>query len=128
RVDLAHVARVEPSVGLDRLRGGFRIVEVALHDLWPARQDLPIRADSDLRTGNWLAHGSQLHRAGAIGTEYRRSLGKSVAFVNGQARGPEEPGDLRRQGRAPRDEALDTPTGSFPQLREHEAIRELLAE
>src|SRR6202044_2823365 len=47
-VEIAQVAGVQPAVIVDRLRGGLRIVEVALHDTVTANQHFAVLADAHL--------------------------------------------------------------------------------
>src|SRR3954454_13360864 len=47
-VERADVAGVQPAVGVDRGRGGLRVVEVPEHDVGPAEQQFAVVADARL--------------------------------------------------------------------------------
>ena len=91
-VEPADVAGVQPAVGVDGLRGGRRILEVALHDVVTPQQHLPVLArlqgaarvvgQAQLRTGG-RTPGCRRDRLEVIepvaARAHRRSLGKTVA-------------------------------------------------
>ena len=56
RVEHADVAGVEPAVRVDRLGGGLRLLEVALHHVGPAGQDLAVGGDLHLDALDGQAH------------------------------------------------------------------------
>ena len=70
-VQLPDVTGVEPAVRIDRLAGRLRLVEVPLHDVRAAHQDLPIRGDLDLDPGDGPAHGAEAERVERVGSHDR---------------------------------------------------------
>src|SRR6201999_4241410 len=61
RVERADVAGLEPAVGGEDLLRSLRLVEVAAHDVGPARLDLAVHGDSHFD----VAYGTA-HRADAV--------------------------------------------------------------
>src|SRR5215210_4427149 len=56
-VERADVAGVQPAVGVDRLRGGFIVVEVAEHHVVATKQELPGFAVGRVDPGLHPGHG-----------------------------------------------------------------------
>src|SRR5574338_178783 len=122
-VELADVAGVEPAIGIDdpgRLR---LIVQIALHDLRPARQDLPrLAVDADLGLGYRPPDRSELELGGAVDGEQGRRLGQAVALQDQHAHGVEELADLPAQRGAAGDEVAHPPAGALADAVEDEPI------
>src|SRR6185436_5151098 len=121
-VDDPYVAGVEPALGIDGLRRVLRLVEVALHDVRAAGQDLPVRGDPHLDAVERLAHRARLQVVGAVAGDHRAGLGEAVALEDDQAGGPEELRDLPGQGGAAGDEQPEPPAGARLDLGEHELL------
>jgi hypothetical protein len=79
--ELAEVAGVEPTVGVDRVRGGLRVVEVPLHDAVTAHQHLAVvgQADLDAIAGGADRGGDVLERVAGPRQRRRAALGQPVA-------------------------------------------------
>ena len=80
-VEAAEVAGVQPAVGVDRLGGGGRVVEVALHDAVAAHQDLAVVGDADLDVVARQARGGGdvLERVAGTRERHGARLGEAVA-------------------------------------------------
>jgi hypothetical protein len=62
RVDLADVTGLEPAVGGHRFRRCLGTVEVPLHDVGTARQDLAVGRDQDFNILQWPSHRAEPER------------------------------------------------------------------
>ena len=112
----------QPS-GVDRLRRLLGRVEVALHDLRTADEDLPgLRVDLHLRTGRRPADRAEHEVARAVDRHERRGLGQAVALEHEHPHAVEELADLPRQRRRAGDEVPHPPAGPRADLAEHERI------
>ena len=56
RVGVANVAGVQPAIVIENLRGGGRVVEIALHHLGTANQDLAVGLRTELFSGGDVDH------------------------------------------------------------------------
>ena len=54
-VEDAQVAGVDPSFGIQHLRGGLRIIEIAGEDVRPPGEDLTVLGEADLHSGEGLS-------------------------------------------------------------------------
>ena len=127
-VDPADVARVEPAVRVDRLGGLLRLVEVALHDVRSARQDLPVRRDAALDAGHDLPHRAEPPRGRAGEGDDRARLREAVALVDLDADRPEELRELFREGRAAGDREPEPRAERRAHLAVHEPLEDEVLE
>ena len=121
-VDDAHVARVQPAVP-DRLGGGFRVAPVALHDQFPAHQDLAVGGDLHLDAGKGGTHRVYLDLVGPVGGDHRRRFRLSVALQDAQAQRREEEADVGVQRRPARHQGLEPAAEAGPHLVPHQLVQ-----
>src|SRR5205823_3770482 len=95
------VARVQPSVGIDRLGGGNRIVVIAFEDVRPAYADLAVAGDTYLGTGNDRAGLSSSIMSWRGDRRDGRALAHAIHFADRQTEREEELERARRDGRGP---------------------------
>ena len=93
-VDVAQVARMEPSVRRQRLRRLLRLVVVAFHDVLPADHHFAVH-DSHFVAGDGLAGGAGLVAAGRREGDHRRGFRHAVAFKQLETKGVVVARDLR---------------------------------
>ena len=116
-VQFPDVSRVEPPFRFDGFRGRFWTAGVTLHDAAAADENLAVRADLELHSGNGRSHRADLVPGGAVHAGGGAGFGQTEAFQDLYARQVEEVGDLPGQGRAARDEPAQPPSESLGELR-----------
>ena len=89
--EFAHVACVEPAVGVDDLGGVFGVFEVAEHDVWSAGEDFAIFGEGDFDAAEHGADGADADIAvgGVVDGDDGGGFGEAVAFVDVDAGGGE---------------------------------------
>ncbi len=127
-VDLAHVAGVDPALGVQRLAGRLLVPVVALEDVRPAHEDLPVLGDPQLGARQRVARATeavaprQRHRrrprALAHAVDLHDRQGQALEVVEGFL------GD-RRRGDGEHPDLVEAQ--SLADLREDEAVREAVA-
>src|SRR6185503_4280945 len=122
--NLADVAGVEPTLGVDRLGGGGGLVEVAAHHVRAARENLTVGRDHDFDARYRLPDGPDAERGWLIHRDHGRRLGETVPFENRESGRVEKLVDLRSERRAARHEVTELSAGAFLQLRENQSLRE----
>jgi len=75
-VQAAGVTGVQPAVRVNGGLGGFRVVQVAEHQVRPAEQDLAVVGDPHLEAGRRAPRGAGVARRDAASTRRRRSPGR----------------------------------------------------
>src|SRR5207302_3763993 len=98
--DLADVAGMKPSVGIDGLARRIIIVPVALHDVRSPAENLPILGDLHLDAGNRFAYRSDTAMGRGVDGDDRRSLRQAVAFVDLKAGTDEKCSQFGRERRS----------------------------
>ena len=96
-VEVADVARVEPSVGVNDFLGEFRVLVVAHHHVMAAAADLAVGLHLDLNAGQGGTDGADFTAVGVVVADGDDGggLGHAIAFVDRHLDGGEEGGDLR---------------------------------
>ena len=94
---------VEPPLAVDRLGRGLGLVEVALHDVRAAGQDLAVVGDPHLDAPQRPADRAEPPAARPVDADDRRGLRQPVALVDLDAGADEELGEVARERRAARD-------------------------
>ena len=122
RVDHPDIARVKPAVRVDGLSRGLGLVQVALHDVRPAREDLAVGRDLRLDAGEDLSHGSETPSGGTVQGDHGARLRQSVPFVDLHAHSPEEFGKVLGERRAAGDRVLETTAQRRSDLSVDEAL------
>ena len=127
-VELAHVAGVQPALGIDDLCRGVVVAKVAGHDVGTPGKDLPDAVvvwveDLDLHTGNGLAHCAGLSAAwlGHRHGEHGARLGEAVAFRQVQPEAGEQLLGVLGKGSASADEDPDVAAKAAVDPPEEEA-------
>ena len=123
-VDPPDVSRVEPAVRVDGLCGLLRLVEIALHDVRPTSQDLPVRRDAAFDAGHHLPHGAEPPRGRTGECDDRARLREAVALVDLDPDRPEELREILCERRA----AGDREAKAGPQSRAYLAVHEPLVQ
>ena len=95
----ADVAGVEPAFPVDRLRGELRVLEVALEDVGPAREDLAVIGQRHLDAGHRLPDRSDAWALDAVDGDHARRLGQPVSLDERDPEGVVVLEQLRRRRR-----------------------------
>src|SRR5690606_11203605 len=112
----------EPAVGVNRLCSGLGLVEVALHHVRAAREDLAVLRDSYLHPFDRWTDGAEPEVIRRVDGDHRRSLGEAVPLEDHQAGRVEELVDLRCEWRTAGNEVLHAAAGALLQLGEDETV------
>src|SRR3954469_8602869 len=89
RIDVSDVTGVKPTT-LERGRGRLRFVEVPLHDVRPAREDLSVLRNAQLDALDRPSDGANTRRVQRIEGENRPRFGQSIALDDRNADGVKE--------------------------------------
>ena len=121
-VDLAHVTRRQPAVGVEDLVGLVGQAVVAAHDAGPAHQDLAVGRDPHLGAGDRRPDPPEdrvlePHDAGS-----GAGLGQPVALEDHHPGSVEPVRDVRGQGRAAGDQEPDPSAQPVADLRQDQAV------
>src|SRR5690606_20008626 len=113
---------------VDGLRGGVRLLVVALHDAWAAQQDLAVRGDLDLGARQRPAHGAVLVCGGPVDEARGAGLGEAVALGDEHAHGVEPAADVLVERCRAGDEEADAASEAFPDLAHDELVSQAVLE
>ena len=122
-VEVADVAGVEPPVA-QRRRGFLGPVEVALHDVRPAREHLAVVRDPDLDAGDRDADRAEAGAPGRVDRDAGRTLGEAVALADGQPDREEELARRPGQRRAARHHQPQPASDARPDLPQDQRVGE----
>ncbi|GBD42535.1 hypothetical protein HRbin39_01929 [bacterium HR39] len=123
RIQHAHITRVQPAA-LQRLGGGDRIPEIALHDVGAAHEDLAVPGDPHLHPLERRPHRLDAAGTGRIAGDHRRGLGHAVALQHRQAQGHEEHAHLVGERCAARDHGLEPPAEALGHPAAHQPVEQ----
>ena len=94
---------MEPAIGVDRLRRRLGLAVVALHDVRAAGEDLAVGGDMALDARQDPADRTEPPGGRTVHGDDRARLGQAVPLVDLDPDGPEELGEVLREGCAARD-------------------------
>ena len=120
------VSRVEPAIGVDRLGRRLRMIEVPLHHVRAARENLAVGRDLHLHAGNRRADGTDREPLRRVHRDHRRGLSQSISLEDLESGREEKAVDLGRQRRPTGHEVAKASADRRAHLREHELVRDAM--